>query len=87
MFRFLIGGRKNQTPEPEPQRQVFRRLMADLNTAIDELPEKPAVTIDPATGHISLRLPEQLPDEALALPAPEVTEIPETPEANEAQVA
>ena len=71
MLKFLFGTRKTDEPVPETQRQVFERLQRDLNDAIDGLPEKPKVTLDPATGHIALDLPETLPDEALALPSPE----------------
>jgi len=71
MLRFLFGTKPTAAAKPETQREAFARLLADLNAALAELPEKPKVTIDPATGGIELHLPEQLPDEALALPAPE----------------
>ena len=71
MLKFLFGQRKTDAPVIETQREVFERLQTDLNTAIDLLPEKPKMTFDPMTGHIALTLPEQLPDEALALPAPQ----------------
>ena len=72
MLRFLLGTpRTSEKPVIETQREVFSRLIADLNTAIEGLPTKPKVTIDPNTGRIELDLPEHLPDEALALPAPD----------------
>jgi hypothetical protein len=42
------------------------------------LPDMPAVTINPVTNEVSFALPENFPDEALALPAPdEVAEVVE----------
>ena len=70
MFKFLFHGR-NKEVVVETQRQSFERLVSDLNDAIDGLPIKPRVTLDPTTGHVELHLPEQMPDEALALPAPQ----------------
>ena len=70
MFKFLFRGR-NKAVVVETQRQSFERIVSDLNDAIDGLPIKPRVTLDPATGHVELHLPEQMPDEALALPAPQ----------------
>ena len=82
MLKFLFG-RRSTPEEPlvlETQRQVFTRLIAELNTALDSLPEKPKVTFDPASGHIDFDLPEQFPDEAPALPAPEPEEVSAAPE-------
>ena len=72
MFKFLFRGR-DKTPEVkiETQRETFTRLVEELNDALGKLADKPAVTIEPATGRISFELPEQFPDEALALPSPE----------------
>ena len=77
MFNFLFRGR-NQKVVVETQRQSFERIIAELNTAIDGLSVKPRVTLDPATGHVELQLPEQMPDEALALPAPTEAEDADT---------
>ena len=72
MFNFLFRKRgADAEPVIETQRQTFERLNTALNATIDLLPEKPAVTVDPATGHVTLTAPEQFPDEALALPEPE----------------
>lgn len=73
MFKFLFGGR-GETAVIETKRQSFERLVMELNTAIDELADKPKVTFDPVTGHVTFELPEQMPDEALALPAPKAEE-------------
>ncbi|GAA3867477.1 hypothetical protein [Celeribacter arenosi] len=71
MFKFLRFGRGHKAEVAiESQRQTFERLVSELNEALDTLPDKPAVTIDPATGHVAFDLPEHFPDEALALPAP-----------------
>lgn len=82
MFKFLRLGRR-AAPEPviETQRETFTRLIEELNSAIDALADKPAITLDPATGHVSFDIPEQFPDEALALPAPQEGEegLPEDP--------
>jgi hypothetical protein len=69
MLKFLFRGRETNAVV-ETQRQRFERIVTELNDAIDGLPVKPRVTLDPVTGHFELHLPEQLPDEALALPAP-----------------
>ena len=72
MLKFLFGKMKGEEAiVQETQRQAFERLVAELNQSIDELPEKPKVTFDPASGNLAFELPEQFPDEALALPAPE----------------
>jgi len=89
MFKFLFKGR-GESAVVETKRQGFERIVSELNAAIDELADKPKVTLDPATGHVAFELPEQMPDEALALPAPsEVTaETEATPEpANDAPEA
>ena len=64
MFSTIFGHRANDTPRIETRREAIERLLLDLNTAIDFLPEKPAVTVHPGTGHISLELPGEPLDEA-----------------------
>lgn len=78
MLKFLFGG-KTTAPEItiEADRARFARLVAELNETIDTLANKPRVTVDPATGHVTFETPEQFADEALALPAPELEEAPE----------
>jgi len=51
--------------------QGARALSDTVPAAIAALPEKPRLIIDPATGELEADLPETLPDEALALPAPD----------------
>lgn len=74
MLRFLFGGRKNAETKPETQRETFTRLATEMNDLIAAMAEKPKVTIDPNSGEVTFDLPETLPDEALALPAPEEAE-------------
>ena len=71
MLRFLFGMRpQSEDAAIETQRERLERLIRELNAAIAALPEKPRLIIDPATGELEADLPETLPDEALALPAP-----------------
>ena len=71
MFNFIktrLGGVKAVT---ENQRQTIERALGEVNEIVALMGDKPKVTIDPATGSVTLSLPDQMPDEALALPAPE----------------
>lgn len=86
MFNFLFRGR-GQKVEVETQRQSFERIISELNAAIDGLSVKPRVTLDPATGHVEFQLPEQMPDEALALPAPEAEDVAAEDAAEEVEPA
>jgi hypothetical protein len=72
MFDFLKRLRGVPEAVKESKRDRFTRLVEELNAAIAELPEKPAITVTPGTGALSFDLPEQFPDEALALPKPDV---------------
>lgn len=73
MFKFLFRRKPDATVEaiPETQRETFERALAEVNGLVALMDPKPAVTVDPATGAVTFALPEQFPDEALALPAPE----------------
>lgn len=55
----------------ETQRDVATRALKELNAVMAGLEVKPKLSFDPASGEISIELPEQMPDEALALPAPD----------------
>ncbi|WP_212524575.1 hypothetical protein [Actibacterium sp. MT2.3-13A] len=80
MLRFLFGMRpRAEASVAETQREELERLIRELNAAVAALPEKPRLIIDPASGKLELDLPETLPDEALALPAPERTEQDDKP--------
>lgn len=73
MFRFLFRRKPDATVEvvPETQRETFERALAEVNGLVALMDPKPAVTVDPATGAVTYGLPDQFPDEALALPAPD----------------
>lgn len=71
MFKFLktrMGGLK---PVVETQRQTIERALNGVNEVVALMAVKPKITIDPETGAVALELPDQMPDEALALPAPD----------------
>ncbi len=69
MFKFLFA-RKDGEVKQESQREVAERALEELNTILSGLDPKPAVQINMATGQIDVTWPDQMPDEALALPAP-----------------
>lgn len=74
MFKFLFGKKSEDEPVTvvrETSRETIERALQEINGILAELDPKPAVTFDPVSGAISLALPEQMPDEAKALPAPE----------------
>jgi hypothetical protein len=71
MLKFLFGAKGKVRTVKETQRNVVERALGEVNAIVALMDEKPKVTFDPATGAISFDLPEQMPDEALALPAPE----------------
>lgn len=85
MFNFLFR-RKNGKIEAktETQRETITRALDEVNALIALIDPKPAITIEPATGQITLALPEQMPDEALALPSPQAEDAaPVEPKAEE----
>ncbi len=82
MFKFLFA-RKGDTVVKQTQREIATRALDDLNAILDGIDPKPSVQIDMATGQIDVTWPDQMPDEALALPAPEKTTAPKAePEAD-----
>lgn len=70
MFKFLFGRRGTVEVAPETMRVQFERALGEVNSVLAELDPKPSITFDPVQGTIAFELPEQFPDEALALPAP-----------------
>ena len=74
MFKFLFGA-KQAAPEVkrETQRETVLRAQTELNEILAGLSPKARITIYPEEGTITIDLPEQMPDEAKALPAPEKT--------------
>ncbi len=74
MFKFLktrMGGLK---PAVETQRQTVERALGEVNEVLALMAVKPKITIDPEAGTVAIGLPDQMPDEALALPAPDAEE-------------
>ena len=71
MFKFIKSRFGAVAPTIETQRETIERALAEVNGVVAMMAEKPLVTINPATGAVTLSLPEQMPDEALALPAPD----------------
>ena len=71
MFRFLFG---NTAAAPEikreTQRETVLRAQKELNEILASLTPKARITIYPEEGTLTINLPEQMPDEAKALPAP-----------------
>ncbi|WP_298297040.1 hypothetical protein [uncultured Litoreibacter sp.] len=76
MFKFLFG-KKSVEAVKETQRETVIRAMGEVNDILALMAEKPNVSVDLNTGLVHIVLPEQMPDEALALPAPEDTPEPE----------
>lgn len=72
MFKFLFGARQT-APEikRETQRETVQRAQTELNEILSGLSPKARITIYPEEGTLTIDLPEQMPDEAKALPAPE----------------
>lgn len=71
MFEFLKNIASKAGGKPEAQRARVERALGEINSVLAELDVKPKLSFDPATGALELELPEQMPDEGLALPAPE----------------
>ena len=74
MFKFLfekVGGKAKVLT----QRVIVERAVADLNGVLALMADKPVVGLDLNTGLISVDLPDQMPDEALALPAPDPVKV------------
>lgn len=71
MFKFLFGA-KAEAPvvKRETQRETMERAQRELNEILATLTPKARITIYPEEGTLTIDLPEQMPDEAKALPAP-----------------
>jgi len=74
MFKFLKTRLGAVKPVVETQRQTLDRAMGEVNEIVALMAVKPKITIDPETGTVAFELPDQMPDEALALPAPDQAE-------------
>lgn len=71
MLQFLFGKRRADTQTRESLREAGARALDELNDVLAALPDLPDITIRTAGGRIDIDWPEQLPDEAKALPAPD----------------
>ncbi len=80
MFKFLFGN-KASAPEikRETQRETLVRAQREINEILATLSPKPKITLYPEEGTFTIELPEQMPDEAKALPAPKPATPPEPP--------
>ncbi len=74
MFKFLFG-KKSVEAVKETQRETVARAMGEVNDVLGQMAVKPNVAVDLNTGLVKIELPEQMPDEALALPAPEKAKV------------
>ena len=70
MFKFLFG-KKGGKAVIETQRETVVRSVDALNAVLAGMADKPKIGVDLNSGMLTVDLPEQMPDEALALPAPE----------------
>jgi hypothetical protein len=84
MFEFLFGKKPTKKAATETLRQTAERSLKELNAVLAALPEQPAVTVRGAGEGIAIDWPEQMPDEAKALPAPRSES--DTPKASEPAV-
>ena len=74
MFKFLFGARAEApVVKRETQRETVERAQRELNEILATLSPKARITIYPEEGTFTIDLPEQMPDEAKALPAPDRT--------------
>jgi hypothetical protein len=80
VFKFLFGN-KASAPEikRETQRETLVRAQREINEILATLSPKPKITLYPEEGTLTIELPEQMPDEAKALPAPKPATAPEPP--------
>lgn len=76
MFKFLFG-KKSVEAVKETQRETVTRAMGEVNEILALMAVRPKVSVSLETGLVEIELPEQMPDEALALPAPEEAAEPE----------
>ncbi len=79
MFKFLFG-KKPVEAVKETQRETVTRAMGEVNEILALMAVKANVSVDLNTGLVNIELPQQMPDEALALPAPEEKPEPEMAE-------
>ncbi len=77
MFKFLFGNKASAAEiKRETQRETIERAQREINEILATLSPKAKITIYPDEGTMTIDLPEQMPDEAKALPAPSAAPIP-----------
>lgn len=77
MFKFLFRKKEVEVVK-ETQRETVERAVQELNEILGGMAVKAKVSVDLESGLLGVDLPEQMPDEALALPAPEKDEAAST---------
>lgn len=71
MFKFLFGKNKQEVEVvKETQRETVARALGELNEVLGGMSVRSKIAVNLETGLVEIELPEQMPDEALALPAP-----------------
>jgi hypothetical protein len=71
MFKFLFGKNKAEVEVvKETQRETVARALGELNEVLGGMSVRSKIAVNLETGLVEIELPEQMPDEALALPAP-----------------
>ena len=71
MFNFLFGKKtKKAEKKPETHRETIIRAQEEINNILSTLTPKATITINPEQGTLTINLPDHMPDEPKALPAP-----------------
>ena len=65
MLNFLFRGKSKA--KRVSQHETVKTLIEDLNEIIGTMADKPKIVVDPNSGALELQMPDQMPDEALAL--------------------
>jgi len=55
-------------------RKRFERAQEEMNAVLTDMTEMPEISINAVERSIEIKAPDQFPDEALALPAPDTEE-------------
>ncbi|SLN46665.1 hypothetical protein [Pseudooctadecabacter jejudonensis] len=71
MFKFLFS--KAGAAPVETQRETVERALGELNGVLALMADKAKIGVNLNTSLIEIDLPDQMPDEALALPKPDDT--------------
>ena len=74
MFKFLFE-KMGAKAVVETQRETVNRAVDELNAVLALMGDRPKIAVDLNSGALSVELPDQMPDEALALPAPQEEDV------------